>query len=354
LANGQASRQATQAAGAAVPTVGSVNRQYNQSEGDVEGFTKALARILQTGPSPGAGYTSAISQQQGIDSAAANQLAGIGGPFAAGSAAAVGGLGRSALSSLAAQGAAASSYGAKMPGVAAARGQFGVQSLENARHSALQTRQEDYRSAYLQALQQARSNIFNQKMALRQFGLSKQQLAFSESQAAQNNAYRYAALAQNQNQFKSSQAQQFQEYLANLRGKVSSGSAGGLAGFTPSEISQLQKRGAAAADTQVLHGVPLAVAIRNLQAQGVPRSIALAEVQNSYAQATRPTKDEFTSKAGTPQATFNQAGYQAALRAYTTVVKSLQSWVNLRKWRQAQSYGAGRDMPNQPGHGTAP
>jgi hypothetical protein len=180
--------QAAAAAGGAVPTRGSINRQYGQSISDVEGFTTALARILQQGPQPGAGYQQALGQQQGITTAAQNQLAGLGSPFAAGSAAAVGGLGGSALSSLVARGAAAASYGARMPGVAAARGQFGVQSLEQARQNALQTRGEDYRNAYTDALQQARSNAFSQRMALSQLGLSRQQLQVTKNQDNANRA----------------------------------------------------------------------------------------------------------------------------------------------------------------------
>lgn len=168
--------QAAQAAQAAVPTKGSINRQYGQSISDVEGFTTALARLLGGMPSAQGAYNTAISQQQGIDSAAQAALRATGTPYAAGSGAAVAGLGTSALSNLNARGAAAGAYAATLPHVAAARGTLGVQSLETARQNALQTRNEDYRQAYLSALAQARQNAVQQRQFEQSFGLQKANL----------------------------------------------------------------------------------------------------------------------------------------------------------------------------------
>lgn len=340
-------QQAAAAAYAATPTPGSINRQYQQSENNVMGFGTALAQLLHSMPGAGAGYADAIQRQSGIDSAAQNALAATGTPYAAGSGAAVAGMGSSALSALNANAAAANSYSAKQPGIAAGRAQYGVQSLETGRQNALQQRGDEYRQAYTSALAQARQQAeaireFNQNM-----GLQNRQL---NAQIAQNQAdtrYRYAALAQNQNQFRSSQAQQFQEYMLGLRQKVASGSAPGLQGFTPNEIASLQRRGSDyIQNTAVIHGLRIQTAIRNLMAQGIPRSIAIYEAQEGYATMTAPRQAEFKGTDSQGNRTYNGLGYQQALQAYHAALGSFRKWVNQRQYQ--------RTLSQQKGQGTNP
>jgi hypothetical protein len=296
-------KEAAAAAQAAVPTKGSINRQYGQSISDVEGFTTALAHLLQQGPSAQGAYQSAIQGQQGIDAAAQHALGVTGTPYAAGSQAAAAGLGTSALSALNARGAAAGAYGATLPHVAAARGTLGVQSLETARNQALQQRSESYSQAFQQALQQARQNA----EAMREFnvntGIQKQQMSIQQRQFAAGQAYQYAALRQNQNQFQQSQAQAWQEHLMSLRASLQNGSAPGLARFTPNEA------------------------------------------QEGYATMTAPTQAEF----GKGTANYNGLGYQQALRAYHTALGSFRKWVNQRQYRKtiSQQKGQGTNPGNQ-------
>jgi Skp family chaperone for outer membrane proteins len=345
-------KEAAAAAQAAVPTKGSINRQYGQSISDVEGFTTALAHLLQQGPSAQGAYQSAIQGQQGIDAAAQHALGATGTPYAAGSQAAAAGLGTSALSALNARGAAAGAYGATLPHVAAARGTLGVQSLETARNQALQQRSESYSQAFQQALQQARQNA----EAMREFnvntGIQKQQMSIQQRQFAAGQAYQYAALRQNQNQFQQSQAQAWQEHLMSLRASLQNGSAPGLARFTPNEIAGLQKRGNDyVQNTAVIHGLPIQTTIRNLMAQGIPRSIAVYEAQEGYATMTAPTQAEFgkgtVNKNGT--SAYNGLGYQQALRAYHVALGSFRKWVNQRQYRRtiSQQKGQGTNPGNQ-------
>jgi hypothetical protein len=84
----------------------------------------------------------------------------------AGSAAAVGGMGDSALGSLNAKRGAAIQYQRLLPGIAAARGELANSSLLSQQHTALQQRDQQFHSAYMQALQQ-----------LRDYGLQKQRVA---------------------------------------------------------------------------------------------------------------------------------------------------------------------------------
>jgi hypothetical protein len=337
--------QAAAAAQAAVPTKRSINQQYGQSISDVEGFTTALAHLLQNGPSAQGAYNTAIQGQQGIDAAAQHALGVTGTPYAAGSQAAAAGLGTSALSALNARGAAAGAYGAALPHVAAARGTLGVQSLETAKNQAIQQRNESYSQAFQQALQQARQNA----EAMREFnvnsGLQNRQLNAQIQQNRADNQYRYQALAQNQNQFNRSQALSFQEFQAKLRASLQSGSASGVAGYTPSEISGLQKRGSDyVQNTAVIHGLPIQTTIKNLMAQGIPRTIAVYEAQEGYATMTAPTQAEFgkgtVDKNGNPA--YNGLGYQQALRAYHTALGSFRKWVNQRQFnKQIKSQGLG-------------
>jgi hypothetical protein len=332
-------KQAAAAAQAAVPTKRSINRQYGTEIGDVENFTTALAHLLQQGPSAQGAYNTAIQGQQGIDAAAQHALGVTGTPYAAGSQAALGGMGASALSALNARGAAAGAYGATLPHVAAARGTLGVQSLETARGEAIKQRNESYSQAFQQALQQARQNA----EAMREFnvntGLQRRQMSIQQRQFAAGQAYQYAALRQNQNQFQQSQSQQFAEYQMGLRAKLASGSAPGLARFTPNEIAGLQKRGNDyVQNTAVIHGLPITTTIRNLMAQGIPRSIAVYEAQEGYATMTAPTQAEF----GKGTANYNGLGYQQALRAYHTALGSFRKWVNQRQFsKQLKSQGLG-------------
>jgi hypothetical protein len=201
-------------------------------------------------------------------------------------------------------------------------------------------------------LQQARQNA----EAMREFnvntGLQKRQMSIQQRQFAAGQAYQYAALRQNQNQFQQSQAQAWQEHLMSLRASLQNGSAPGLARFTPNEIAGLQKRGNDyVQNTAVIHGLPIQTTIRNLMAQGIPRSIAVYEAQEGYATMTAPTQAEFgkgtVNKDGT--SAYNGLGYQQALRAYHVALGSFRKWVNQRQYRRtiSQQKGQGTNPGNQ-------
>jgi len=355
-------RQAQAAAGAAVPTRQSIMHQYGQSIGDVSGFTRALMGLLNQGPAVGAGYTPAIAAQQGVTNAAAQRIAAVTGqtPTAAGSAAAVGGLGDSATSHLIANQASARAYGAQLPHVAAARGALAQTGLINARNQALTQRQQDYRSALTQALDQARQNALSLSVATGNFQNQRAQLAEQQRQFNANQAYRYTALQENAKQFQQSQALQFQEFQSRLRASMTGkgGGGGGLAGFTPNEISSLRNRAYGYAnDTAVVHGVPIGTAIRNLQAQGIPHAIAVYEASQAYSSMTKPGKGEFQTVKSVRQSDgsyknvtmFNKLGYQQALRAYQASLRSFIHWVNQRQWRsQGLSPGNQRTREGRP------
>jgi hypothetical protein len=183
-------------------------------------------------------------------------------------------------------------------------------------------------------------------------GLQKRQMSLQQRQFNATQAYNYASLRQNAQQFRATQTQNWIMHMQDLRSKINSGSAPGLAGYTPSEISGLQKRGNAyVQNTAVIHGVPIQTAIRNLMAQGIPRSIAVYEAQEGYATMTAPTQAEFgkgtVNKDGT--SAYNGLGYQQALRAYHTALGSFRKWVNQRQYRRTlgQQKGQGTNPGNQ-------
>ncbi len=343
-------KQAQAAANAAVQTRGSINQQYGQSIQDATGFTRALMSLLNGMPGAAAGYAPAIAQQTAIGNAAAGRIAAVTGgmPTSASSGAAVGGLADSALSHLVANQAAAKTMQSQLPYAAAARGALADQSLITARNQALQQRNQQYSQAFQSALSQARQ----QAEVMREFGINtglrQQQIQLQAQNQAQNNAYRYAALAQNQSQFKQAQAQHWQETLARLQASIHAGSAPGLAGLSPSQVASYEKQGSSYSQSAILHGLPIQIAIRNMVAQNIPRSVAMVQAQLEYANASKPTKNEFTMHAGTSNATFNKNGYNAALRSYQKVMASFASWINNQKFRAALHADKYRSKP--PGH----
>lgn len=351
--------QAQAAAYGSVPTRGSITRQYGTQIGNAENFTKALIGLLQQGPQVGSAYNSAIASQGTVNNAAAQRIAAITGqaPQTLGSQAAVGGMGDSSMGALLARQGAAKAYGAKLPAVAASQGQLARHTLVTAENQALQARQDAYRQSYVSALAQARQNKFSQNLALQQLGLQKQQFQESKRQFNAGQAYRYAALNENRNQFSQSQALQYQEFQQKLKSDLQSGSGaggkGGLAGLTRNEISGLQSKAYGYVnDTATLHGVPIQVAIRNLQAQGIPRAIAVYTAAEAYGNMTAPAQADFKGVKSVRQpdgtyknvSTYNGLGYQQALRAYHSSLGSFRQWVRQKQWNKLLGTNRGQGL----------
>lgn len=224
-------QQAAVYANTAVPTVGSINSQYGRSEGDVHGFTNALIQILQRGGTSDP-YAGAVASQTGANNAAIQRLTNLGSPnapgsamagnpYAAGSAAAIGGMGDSALGALNQQRGAAIQYQRQLPGIAASRGELANSALLSDQHQALQQRAQQYQSAYMQSLQQ-----------LRDYALQRGQLNLSAKTEADNVAARNASLAETQREFGITNAYRYAALAVSAK---SSGTANKL-GLTPSEL----------------------------------------------------------------------------------------------------------------------
>ncbi len=198
--------QAAAAVNASLPTTASITNPYNQSISDTTNFAKALmAQLGGEANTAGNAYSESLGDQATVNSAAQARLAALG-PYAAGSQAAVGGLGDSATSRLLENRASAVNYATQMPTVAGARASLAQAALLKEKNQALQQRQDEYRSAYPQALQTAEDNALQRNIAYQNLGLQRQQLAATEAQNAASlaeqkrefgidNSYRYAALA---------------------------------------------------------------------------------------------------------------------------------------------------------------
>lgn len=343
--NAKLNQQAAQLAHGAVPTRRSIRRQYALPIQANRGFTEALIHLLQGGGGAvSSGYDSAITNQQAFDQAAASRLAGLGGPDAAGSAAAVAGLGGSALSSLNAQAAAAKNYAGQLPAVAASRGQLMNAQLLQQRNQALTQRNEDYRSALQQALQNVQQNA-----------LAMSSLRSSNMNAAADRALQLQSMAQSNAQFQQEQARLNKEFAfehspkwlamqAQIQAAANGNSAGAgpLAQYTPGQIAGFQKQASGTLNdpaTGLLSGGGQSPgqAIRNLQAAGIPRQIAMAEAINAYRNLTPPP------------AAFKKthpAQYRAAFAAYTKTVRGFRTWLATKAWKKKHPGGA--PSSNQP------
>lgn len=205
-------QQAAGYASAAVPTLGSINKQYGQSIGDAQNFAEALVRLLQQGAGADP-YSGAVASQTAANQAAVQRLQALGGPYGAGAAAAVGGAGDSILGALNSRRAAAQTYLKALPGIAAAKGEQSALALRNARGQAITQRNQQYSQAFQQSLQQLRSQQIQQ------------------SQFAQNLGLQRSQMAQQASQFASSQAQQWREFTMGLAAR-SAASSGGTSGST--------------------------------------------------------------------------------------------------------------------------
>lgn len=326
----QINRQALALARAAVPTKRSIQRPYQQALGDTTSFTAALIHLLGQSQ-PGAGYDAAITQQQGIDQAAAARLQALGGAYGAGSAAAVGGLGDSALSSLVARGAAAKSYGAQLPAVAGARGQLFQQGLIHDQQTALQNRADALRSAFTQSLDQVQQQALARSTALA--SIRQNNRAFGEQQREfnANQAFQQAQFGEQKREFNFEHSPQWLGMQAQISAAASgdSSAAGPLAQYTPGQISGFQKQavtalGADGSGLVAAGGQTPGRVVRNLIAAGIPRQIAVAEAVNAFRNLQPPP---IAAKKTHPDQ------YQAALRAYQKVSRAFRIWIANRGWR---------------------
>lgn len=319
-------RQAAALAQASVPTRRSITQPYNQSIGDTTAFTTALMHLLGQS-TPGAGYDAAIAQQQGIGQAAAARLQSLGGAYGAGSAAAVGGLGDSALSSLVARGAAAKSYGASLPAVAGARGQLFQQGLIKDRQAALQNRGDALRSAFTQALDTVQQQALARSTALASIQQNNRAFRENQRQFNLNFGFQQQQAAQQQANFAYEHSPQWLAMQAQIQAAASGTGGGALSQYTPGQIAGFQKSGYSYAnDTATLHGVPINQAIRNMIAQGIPRQIAVAEAANAYKSMTKPTLADVGG---------DKNALKAATAAYNRALQSFKMW-NFKRWLKKQ------------------
>jgi hypothetical protein len=231
-------RQALQIARSSVTPKSEITHQYNRAQTDTTGFTQALIGLLQG--QQGA-YTSAandaLTQQQGIDTAAVSRLNGLGASIAPAAQVATGALGDTAASRLVGQGEALKAYGAQQPGIAASRGALAHLGLTNAEQDALQQRRDQLHQAYMQAYPQVQQNAFNQSLAIQNLGLSRQQLAAQIAQNKAGLAQQGASLAEQQREFGITAAEQRREFNITARQASQKASA---AGFTPNEVQSFR------------------------------------------------------------------------------------------------------------------
>lgn len=180
-------RQARQIAEQSAPSKKLINRQYQRSINDVGGFGQALLAALRAaGGQAGAAYSGAVDQQQGIDQAAQDRLAGLG-PGYAGAAVATGAAGDSALARLTDLQAASGKYEAQLPAIGASRTALAQTGLASARKDALLQREDAIAQQVPGIRGQLASQQFSQRLALENLGLSQQRLA-------QSAAYQQATL----------------------------------------------------------------------------------------------------------------------------------------------------------------
>lgn len=325
-------QQAQAYANAAVPTAASINQQYGQQSGDTTKFTSALIGLLQaqgkTDP-----YGSAVASQTSADQASAARLQALGLPGGAGAAAAVGGMGDASLGGLNAARGATGAYLNKMPGVAAATGQAGLRAIQSAKNTALDQRQQTYRSALTQAEQQ-----------LQQFGLQKQQLKQSANQFAAQQKLAWATLNSENIRASQAQKQQYAEFLQTEKDKANSAT-----GVSPA----LRTQGIQMTHSLIVSGTPIQSAINQVATLGLPPAIAKAIVVAAYGNIPAPSKFD-RDASGTPMY-YNSAGkfmpvlYQQHLSTYQSMVASFNNYMRAITHQPAVN-GRG----NQKGGNTTP
>jgi hypothetical protein len=248
-------RQARKIASGSVQSSKSINRQYQQSIDATSGYTKALVQLLQGQQAPAAGaYQEAIDQQKQIDAAAQQQLGALGSEIAP-TAAAVQGVGDSAMSRLLSGQAAIGGYTSKEPGIASARGAEGLLGLEHQRQDALDTRREQIAAQVPGLAMQLRQQDVSNAMGLAGYFAQQRQNRIS-------NRFQQEGLDMQQQQLNLSaagQAQDEQHWRAEFgaqygfdpyTGKTVRGSGGGGGGslgawakshgFTPSQVQGMR------------------------------------------------------------------------------------------------------------------
>lgn len=365
----QLMQEAQSLAGASVPTQQSINQQYGRSLQDVNGFAKAVISLLQGGPGVGAGYTDAATQQRAVDAAAQARLAALGLPYA-GSRAVAGAQGDSALANLLSRQAAAQSYGAQLPHVAAARGALMQQGLIQQRQQALTQRAQDYWSALAQAYPQVQQNALSRSVAIANIGNQQAQLALQR-----------ASLAERQAEFQQTFGLEQQRFYAGLAAaSPSSGTGGTLSslvsnlaratGLTQNEVNtNLAKAtsyisgapptpvkipvydpsghvtgyrqgtvGGSAQPNYLQQGIPFAQALSDLTSHGVQLPIALAAAAMLYRTAR-----------GAPATSPKLQGYVPAYLAYRSFVMWMAEHGFRQYANQARLYGKRQKVATTPG-----
>lgn len=224
--------QARGLASAAVPTIRSINAQYGRQQSNVTGFTNALVSALRGDQGAvGQGYNQAIAQQGALDAAAQHALGALGSQYA-GAAVANQGIGNSASSRLISQGAAARNYSSQLPGVGAAQGALAHMTLNQGQNQAIQQRNDAFRSALSQAMQQVQSNALARAQAAADISQNNKKLLQAQEQI--NNQA---------NQFQQSLGEQQREFNAKLAaaqvaaGAKKDAAATPIPGMTPNEVN---------------------------------------------------------------------------------------------------------------------
>ena len=302
-------RRAKSLAAASLPTEASIRRQYQRQLKDVGGFGTALVSALQGQQSATNGaWSDALAQQQQLAAAARAELGGLG-PDYAGAQVAGGAAVDAGTSRVLQDQAAASQYGAALPGVGAARTHLAQLGVTSAQNDALTQRKDAFRQATMQAFQQLQQNAQSQALSLGQMDQSARQFQ-------QNMAFQKSQAREQQRQFNAQEARMW----ASMTG--SGGSSGGSSGggskspWTATQVRNMMKEalGDQASGSGAIgamnHGVPveqfLHEAIVNNQ---IPKFIAFRAIKLTYGSLKGPNASVHPNLAAAYQS------YQDWLRA---------------------------------------
>lgn len=324
----QLQAQAMALAQAAVPTLGSINRQFKRSEGDMAGFTKSLVSLLKAGPGQTAdAYDAGINQQRGWNEAAADRLGDVVGPdYSQGAESTLAARGTSALSDMVQRRANAQRYEGRLPGFAAGRGWQQLAGLEQQRRDAVANRSDALRSAFTQSYQQVYQNAQSMALNLQQLGLQRADLTERRHEYQLNYQLQVSQYQEGVRQFNASMAQrQAEQKLANqqfydgLGVKVAADRAKAasqarkysLGGFTRWQVHQMQQDAVKVVEGAVngipnpgygkpngqspdkrwllppnagygKHGWDMTAVFKHLVKNDVPAQVALAVMQQTY------------------------------------------------------------------------
>jgi hypothetical protein len=321
-------KEARRLAGAAVPTIASINRQYGRAMDDVGGFTDALVAMLRdSGPNP---YHAAIAGARDIQEAGMQRLADLG--VDPGATATLGAGQDQSLEGLLARGAAEGAYTRRQPGIAASRGALAQQGLVQGRTDALHERADAFRSAFTQAIEQVKANAF-----------AHQQFKAQRKDANRNYALQQQQAATQASQFQQSQAEQIREFDADqkrLREQYIQDQKAALqkSPYTASQISSFRATTVEQAHNAILAGVAPQKFINDAISRGIPREVAAQSAAFVYGQMA----DRVIATGNVPQFLDQNPKQGFAFRAYQAWIKQLQNMYGKKKKKPGQGFNPAR------------